>query len=183
MQERSLLHRPPPGVASSPSHRGPGRRAGLEGRGPGGRARGRPEPLLSERRSPASRGAAVTEKGLGPRCLIPAALPGGPRRQRRAVFGLGAQRFAPQRSGGGSRSGALETPLPSPAVCAPGRSCPRPRRPSIPCPGPGPPAPFGPKRATEKLRLSLKYSWRKKHQGPPRTGFCVPEHPAGGNAI
>nr|XP_058938441.1 uncharacterized protein LOC131767248 [Kogia breviceps] len=45
------------------------------------------------------RGAAVTEKGLGPRCLIPAALPGGPRRRRRAVFGLGAQRFAPQRSG------------------------------------------------------------------------------------
>lgn len=65
----------------------------------------------------------------------------------------------------------------------PGSQLPATAPPEHPLPRAGGRLPPSGQSVRRRNRLSLKYSGRKKHQGPPRTGSCVPEHPAGGNAI
>lgn len=166
----------PPALPIGAQAAGLGWRGGGQAGGPGG------APSLSERRSPASRGAAVTEKGLGPRCLIPAALPVAPDAGGGRCSASGRSSLLPSVLAVGHVQERWRRPYPAPRS-APRVAAARDRAArASPAQGRGPPAPFGPKCATEKQALPQVLR-EKETQGPPRTGSYVPEHPAGGNAI
>lgn len=144
MQERSLLPRPPPRVASSPSQRGPGSRAGLQGRGTGG------APSLPSASAGAlwGRSAANTEKA--------------------SVHGASFLRRLPVApdAGGGRRSAAGRGGL-LPSGLAVGHVQERGR--SIPSPAA---CPLRAKGETEAFLQVLRGAG-KKSQGPLQTGSCV----------